>query len=148
MTELTLGLIVLLAVFIYRIHRKNLSLLVRIDSLEASIINLQNISEHFPEFINQGEKITKNLTTELSVKQEQLNKKIDAATEISRKLGYLEEKVKDNQLDKETIDKILILVNQGFSTSEISPRLNVPAGEIDLIIKLRRYLSSPVKEKL
>lgn len=148
MTELLLALILILYIVVIVLQRRNRVYQNRIDSLEKAVKNLENISRYFPEFISQGEKITRDITTELSVKQEQLNKKIDAATEISRKLGYLEEKVKDNQLDKETIDKVLILVNQGFTAAEISPRLNLPAGEIELIIKLRKYLNSPVKEKL
>jgi len=37
---------------------------------------------------------------------------------------------------------------QGCPPNEIASRLNIPLGEIELVIKLRKYLNSPIKEKL
>ncbi len=82
------------------------------------------------------------------MKQDVLNKLISEVERVSERLDIMEEKVKEKRLDKETVNKILILVNQGFSAAEIAPKLNIPIGEIELVIKLRRYLSSTVKERL
>jgi len=120
----------------------------RIDNIEKSIRNLADISRYFPDFIQKGERVSKNISEELTLKQNVLTKLISEADKASEKLGIAEEKLKGNKLDKETVNKILILVNQGFTPAEIAPKLNIPLGEIELVIKLRKYISSPVKEKL
>lgn len=120
----------------------------RIETIEKSIKNLADISKFFPDFIQKGERVTKNISEELTLKQNVLTKLISEADKASEKLGIAEEKIKDNKLDKEMINKILILVNQGFTSTEIAPKLNLPLGEIELVIKLRKYISSPIKEKL
>jgi len=120
----------------------------RIAEIEKSILHLSTISQYFPDFIEKGERVTKNISEELTQKQDVLNKLISEAERVSKRLGIMEEKVKENKLDKETVNKILILVNQGFTPAEIAPKLNIPLGEIELVIKLRQYLSSPLKERL
>jgi hypothetical protein len=120
----------------------------RIEHLEQQVHHLSTVSKYFPEFIERGENITRNITEDLLLKQNVLKKLIAEAEKASEKLGYFEEKIKEKKLDKDTINKVLILVNQGFSPVEIAPKLNIPLGEIELVIKLRKYLSSPIKEKL
>lgn len=120
----------------------------RIEHLEQQVHHLSTVSKYFPEFIERGENITRNITEDLLLKQNVLKKLIAEAEKASEKLGYFEEKIKEKKLDKDTINKVLILVNQGFSPIEIAPKLNIPLGEIELVIKLRKYLSSPIKEKL
>jgi hypothetical protein len=137
-------LVVLVILFAYTVKK----LEARIMQLENKVKHLSNISKYFPEFIEKGETITRNITEDLLLKQDVLKKLIVEAEKASEKLNYVEEKIKEKKLDKGTIDKVLILVNQGFTPAEIAPKLNIPLGEIDLIIKLRKYLSSPIKEKL
>ncbi|MCP4147230.1 MAG: hypothetical protein GY757_05720 [bacterium] len=120
----------------------------RIHTLEQRVHYLANISKYFPEFIEKGETITKNITEDLLLKESVLKKLISEAEKASDKLGYVEDKIKDKKLDQDTITKVLILVNQGFAPREIAPKLNIPLGEIELVIKLRKYLNSPIKEKL
>jgi len=120
----------------------------RITTIEKSIRYLSSMGRSYSEFIQKSEKISKNIAEELTLKQTILEKLISEAEKASEKLGYMEEKIKENKLDKETIDKILILVNQGFTPAEIAPKLNIPLGEIELVIKLKKYLNAPVKEKL
>ena len=134
-------ILVLMLVYIKKLN-------VMIEQLERNVHHLSTISKYFPEFIERGESITKNITEDLLLKQDVLKKLIDEAEKASDKLGYLEEKIKEKKLDKDTINKVLILVNQGFTPNEIAPRLNIPLGEIELVIKLRKYLNSPIKEKL
>ncbi len=121
---------------------------VQVKKLEDQVRHLTTVSKYFPEFIEKGETITRNISEDLLMKQSSLKKLITEAEKASEKLGYLEEKIKEKKLDKETINKVLILVNQGFTPQEIAPKLNIPLGEIELVIKLRKYLSSPIKEKL
>jgi hypothetical protein len=120
----------------------------RIANIEKNIRHLSTISQYFPDFIDDGEGVAKNIVGELTLKQDVLNKLISSAGRVSEPMDTREEKVKENKLDKETVNKILILVNQGFTPAEIAPKLNIPLGEIELVIKLRRYLSSPIKERL
>jgi len=120
----------------------------RIDEIEKNVHHLSTISKYFPDFIQKGERVTRNISDELTLRQNILKKLISEAEKASEKLGYVEEKIKENKLDKETINKVLILVNQGFTPTEIAPKLNIPLGEIELVIKLRKYLNSPLKEKL
>jgi hypothetical protein len=137
-------LVILVVLFAYTVKK----LEARIKQLENKVTHLSTISRYFPEFIEKGETITKNITEDLLLKQDVLKKLIIEAEKASEKLSYVEEKIKEKKLDKVTIDKVLILVNQGFTPVEIATRLNIPLGEIELIIKLRKYLSSPIKEKL
>ena len=115
---------------------------------EKKLNNLSVISNYFPEFIEKGQDLTKNISEELTVKQSALKKLIKDAEKSSERLGFLEEKIREEKIDQSTIDKILILVNQGFTAADIAPKLNIPVGEIDLVIKLRKYLNAPIKEKL
>lgn len=134
----------LVILFLY--HQKKQA--IKIQDLENQVEHLSLISEYFPEFISRGEDIAKNISEDLSLKQEVLKKLILEAEKSSMKLGVLEEKIKEHKLNKDTIDKILILVNHGFTPNEISPKLNIPVGEIELVVKLKRYLNAPIKERL
>jgi hypothetical protein len=120
----------------------------RIESVEKNVKHLSTISKYFPDFIQKGERVTRNISEELTLKQNVLQKLISEAEKASERLGIVEQKIKENKLDKEMINKVLILVNQGFTPAEIAPKLNIPLGEIELVIKLRKYISSPIREKL
>ena len=137
-------LIVLVGIFSHLTGKMN----QRITTIEKTIKYLSSMGRSYSEFIRKSEKISKNIAEELTLKQAILEKLIAEAERASEKLGYMEEKIKENKLDKDTIDKILILVNQGFTPAEIAPKLNIPLGEIELVIKLKKYLNAPVKEKL
>ena len=120
----------------------------RIANIEKSIRHLSAISQYFQDFTDDGAGGAKNIAGELILKQDVLNKLISGAGRVPEPMDTRKEKIKENKMDKETINKILILVNQGFTPTEISPKLNIPIGEIELVTKLRQYLSSPIKEKL
>jgi hypothetical protein len=136
-----MGLIIVFYFFIKKTNQ-------RIAIVEENMKHLSTGSEYFPDSIpNQGSD-TKDVSEELTMKQNVLKKLITEAEKASQRLEIVEEKIRENKLDKETINKILILVNQGFTPAEIAPKLNIPLGEIELVIKLRKYISTPMKEKL
>lgn len=120
----------------------------RLKAIEKSVGNLSMRSKNFPDFIQQGEKVFKDISEELTMKQNVLKKLIVEAEKASDRLDLVEQKIKEKKLDKQTIDKVLILVNQGFTAAEIAPKLNIPIGETELVIKLRKYLNAPIKERL
>lgn len=120
----------------------------RIGNIEKSIRELSAISQYFQDFIDDGSGAAKNIAGGLTPKQDGFDKSISGAGRVPGPIATREEKIKENKMDKETINKILILVNQGFTPAEIAPKLNIPIGEIELVTKLKQYLSSPIKEKL
>jgi len=146
-TYIVVEFIIIVLVIAY-FRKYHLSINERIKDIEKKMVNLSIISSYFPEFIEKGENLTKNISDELTLKQSALKKLIREAEKSSEKLGFLEDKINEQKLDQSTIYKILILVNQGFKASDIAPKLNIPIGEIDLVIKLRKYLNSPIKERL
>jgi hypothetical protein len=146
-TYIVVEFIIIILVIVY-FRKYHLSINERIKDIEKKMVNLSIISSYFPEFIEKGENLTKNISDELMLKQSALKKLIREAEKSSEKLGFLEDKINEQKLDQSTIYKILILVNQGFKASDIAPKLNIPIGEIDLVIKLRKYLNSPIKERL
>ncbi len=114
----------------------------RMRRIENKLHNLAAISEYFPEFISKGETIARSLTEELALRQQALKKLVGEAEKNLEKLQHFEEKVRERKLDKERINQVLILFNQGFGMPEIASRLNIPLGEIELIINLRKYLQT------
>lgn len=137
-----MGLIIVFYFFIKKTNQ-------RIANVEENMKHLSTGSEYFPDSMpkKQGSD-TEDVSEELTMKQNVLKKLISEADKASQRLEIVEEKIRENKLDKETINKILILVNQGFTPAEIAPKLNIPLGEIELVIKLRKYISAPMKEKL
>jgi hypothetical protein len=120
----------------------------RIANIEKNIRHLSTISQYSPDSNHNGEGDAKNTVGGSTQKQDVLDKLISSAGGVPESLDTREEKIKVNKMDKETINKILILVNQGFTPTEIAPKLNIPIGEIELVTKLRQYLNSPLKERL
>jgi hypothetical protein len=138
-----MGLIIVFYFFIKRTNQ-------RIVNVEENMTHLSTSagSRYLPDSVQKPGSDTEDASDELTLKQNVLKKLISEAEKASQRLELVEEKIRENRLDKETIDKILILVNQGFTPAEIAPKLNIPLGEIELVIKLRKYISAPRKEKL
>lgn len=138
-----MGVIIVFYFFIKRTNQ-------RIANVEENMMHLSTStgSRYFPDSMPEQGSDTEDVSDELTLKQNVLKKLISEAEKASQRLEIVEEKVRENKLDKETINKILILVNQGFTPAEIAPKLNIPLGEIELVIKLRKYIDAPMKEKL
>jgi len=137
---------VLLAVGLFVLGRICVAQHHRLQQLEHRLTNLEAISRYFPEFIARGETITRHITDELTIKQGALKKLVGEAEKSLKKLEFFEEKIQERKLDKERMDEILILYNQGFSSAEIATRLNIPVGETELVINLKKYLRQPQPE--
>lgn len=138
-----MGLVIVFYFFIKRTSQ-------RIANVEENMMHLSTSagSGYLPDSMQKQGSDTDDVSDELTLKQNVLKKLISEAEKASQRLEIVEEKVRENKLDKETINKILILVNQGFTPAEIAPKLNIPLGEIELVIKLRKYIDTPMKEKL
>lgn len=118
----------------------------RLDEAERRLQALAEVSLHFPEFLAKGETITRTIADELAVRQGAIGTMIRQAEEHVRRLQFLEEKVQERKLDRESLNQALILINQGFTPQEISARLNIPLGEIDLMVRLKKVLRHPLAE--
>ena len=139
-----MGLVIVFYFFIKRTNQ-------RIANVEENMKHLSTGStgsEYLPDSMQKQGSDTEDVSEELTMKQNVLKKLISEAEKASQRLEIVEEKIRENKLDKETINKILILVNQGFTPAEIAPKLNIPLGAIELVIKLRKYINAPMKEKL
>jgi len=120
----------------------------RIVRLEKTVRELTKGSGLFPEFLQRGEALTRTIGDELALRQQAVTKLIEEAQAVSEKLNKLEIRLKENRMDQEKIQEILILYNQGFSSAEIVAELGIPAGEVELAIKLRQYLGAGDREPL
>jgi hypothetical protein len=138
-----MGVIIVFYFFIKKISQ-------RIANVEENMTHLSRSAgaRYSPGSTREEASDAGNVSEELTLKQNVLKKLISEAEKASQRLEIVEEKIRENKLGKETIDKILILVNQGFTPAEIAPKLNIPPGEIELVIKLRKYIGTPMKEKL
>lgn len=120
----------------------------RIKSLEKMVRNLTMGSGLFPEFLQRGEALTRTLADELALRQHAVGKLIDEAQKVSGKLQQLEAGLKESRMDQRKLQEILILYNQGFSSAQIAADLQLPAGEVELAIKLKQYLGTEDRETL
>ncbi|HNX98293.1 MAG TPA: hypothetical protein PKK12_11480 [Candidatus Aminicenantes bacterium] len=120
----------------------------RIRRLEDKLARLLEVGSLFPEFLRRSETLAHDLGGGLEHKLTVLQKAVGQADVRRRELEFLEQKIQEQKLSQDQLTDILILANQGFSVEEIATRLNVPVGEAQLVIGLRRYLNSPESRKL
>ena len=116
--------------------------------LAERLDQMEHYSGHFPEFLTRGEDMSRSLTQMLELRLTQLKTLLTEADTMARRLELAEQTLRESRLNEETMDQILILVNQGFTPDEIAPRLNLPAGEVALAVKLKQYLNRPLRERL
>jgi hypothetical protein len=120
----------------------------RLHRLELRVEQLLTVGSLFPEFLSRSETLAQDLGGSLDQKLTVLRKAVGDADGRRRELEFLEQKMHDQKLSSDQLTDILILANQGFAVEEIATRLNVPVGEVQLVIGLRKYLSSPDSRKL
>jgi len=123
-------------------------LALRIRRLEMRLARLLEVGNLFPEFLRRSETLAHDLGGGLDHKLTVLQKAVGQADVRRRELEFLEQKIQEQKLSQDQLTDILILANQGFAVEEIATRLNVPVGEVQLVIGLRRYLNSPESRKL
>ena len=133
------GLVIVL--FVVVLNRRIKQMGNRLEDCENRLRNLAVIGDQFPRYLKEGQVIADRLACDLKVNQQRLQKLIQEAGRSSDYLEYLEGKKekKNTEFNREKIASILILVNQGFSPREISERLNLSIGEVELVVNLRKY---------
>lgn len=118
------------------------------EEVRNSLRQLGTISTLFPKFLERSESLTSNWVEEMSWRQSALKNLIREADQSLSRLDHLQRDLKDSQISKQTIEEILILINQGFAVEEIASRMNLPQGEVEVAVRLRQYLNDPMVEKL
>ncbi len=139
---------VLLSAILLAVGGGAFTLLRRIRQLEERLTQLLEVGNLFPEFLRRSETLAHDLGGGLEQKLSVLQKAVGQADVRRRELEFLEQKIQDQKLSQDQLTDILILANQGFAVEEIATRLNVPIGEAQLVIGLRRYLNNPDSRKL
>lgn len=92
-----------------------------------------------------------SIRNELSRMSEDMNQMLELQGDVYRKMNNslkdIEERVtgltvpsSDEALPLERRYQVLALARRGVPVEEIASRLNVPKGEADLILRLRRYM--------
>ncbi len=119
-----------------------------VEEIRKMIGQLGTISALFPKFLERSENLTRNWADEMDWRQSALKNLIKDADNSLSRLDHLQRDLKNTQISKTTIEEILILINQGFDVEEISRRMNLPQGEVDVAVRLRQYLNDPMIEKL
>lgn len=144
MLSLILAVVVAMIVLLIRQNRLKRA----IAAIDRKLGQLTSISSLFPKFLEQGEHLTRNWTDEIDWRQSALKNLIHQADDSLSRLDHIQRDLKDSQISKTTIEEILILINQGFAVEEISRRMNLPQGEVEVAVRLRQYLNDPMVEKL
>ncbi len=119
-----------------------------IEDIRKALRQLGTISTLFPKFLERSENLTSNWVDEMSWRQSALKNLIREADQSLSRLDHLQRDLKNSQISKQTIEEILILINQGFGVDEIASRMNLPQGEVEVAVRLRQYLNDPMAEKL
>ena len=97
----------------------------------------QTSTNHLLEVMNESRKALKEIAYVLNEKEGQLRVLVEESKNEYEKL-----KSRVNHTDADTLDKryedVIAMVRQGLSTKEISQKLELTVGEIDLIVDLDR----------
>ncbi len=118
----------------------SLFLLAKIIRFEKKLSNLQLISEHFPEFLEKSAQVSSDIYVQLHQKLIALKKVVQEGQDLLTKLQIAERDCSQKKNDPEKIEKILLLINQGFKAEEIATNLNIPLAEVEFILNLKRFM--------
>jgi len=96
------------------------------SSLIVSIKDLLNAQKDMIELANK----------KIESQQESLTKLLDDVRQKNSILTELIRSVKIKTFENDTKEKIIQMFNRNLSIEEIADQLNIPKGEVDLILKL------------
>jgi uncharacterized protein (DUF2344 family) len=96
------------------------------SSLIVSIKDLLNTQKYMIELANK----------KIESQQESLAKVLDDVRQKNSILTELIKSVKIKTFENDTKEKIIQMFNRSLSIEEIADQLNIPKGEVDLILKL------------
>jgi hypothetical protein len=89
-------------------------------------------------------RLSEDMTQMIELQAEVYCKVRRSLTDIEERITGLTVPSSDEALPLERRYQVLALARKGVPVEEISSRLNVPRGEADLILQLRRYMDANV----
>jgi|GEM_PF-2458990 DNA-directed RNA polymerase specialized sigma subunit len=125
---ITVQIIFDIALLAYLVWQKyiNAKLNSSYSSLIVSIKDLLNTQKDMIELANK----------KIESQQESLAKVLDDVRQKNSVLTELIKSVKIKTFENDTKEKIIQMFNRSLSIEEIADQLNIPKGEVDLILKL------------
>ncbi|MGE4547087.1 MAG: hypothetical protein AB7E28_04865 [Desulfurella sp.] len=125
---ITVQIIFDIALLAYLVWQKyiNAKLNSSYSSLIVSIKDLLNTQKDMIELANK----------KIESQQESLSKVLDDVRQKNSVLTELIKSVKIKTFENDTKEKIIQMFNRSLSIEEIADQLNIPKGEVDLILKL------------
>jgi Na+/phosphate symporter len=125
---ITVQIIFDIALLVYLVWQKyiNAKLNNSYSSLIVSIKDLLNTQKDMIELANK----------KIESQQESLSKVLDDVRQKNSVLTELIKSVKIKTFENDTKEKIIQMFKRSLSIEEIADQLNIPKGEVDLILKL------------
>jgi Na+/phosphate symporter len=125
---ITVQIIFDIVLLVYLVWQKyiNAKLNSSYSSLIVSIKDLLNTQKDMIELANK----------KIESQQESLAKVLDDVRQKNSILTELIKSVKIKTFENDTKEKIIQMFNRSLSIEEIADQLNIPKGEVDLILKL------------
>ncbi len=115
-------------------------LLIRTRSLARLNTLIKESKKDFEKLLFQAEKWGDEIIGKLNLKEREGSELLKRLEEAHKKLLEEEKKLIVESPDLEKTKSVLLLYNQGLSREEISKGLNIPIGEVDLILDLINYI--------
>ncbi len=115
-------------------------LLIRTSSLAKLKTLIKESKKDFEKLLIQAEKWSDEIIEKLNLKEKEGKELLKRLEEAHKKLLEEEKKLIVESPDLEKTKSVLLLYNQGLSREEISRGLNIPIGEVDLILDLIDYI--------
>ncbi len=123
--------IVFFSIFIY--------LIIRTNSLGKFKNIVTKSKDEFKKLIEEAKKWSDKFISDLSLNEKKSKELIKKMEKSYKKLLEEEKKLHIEKPDYEKTKKVLLLYNQGLSVEEISKGLDIPEGEVKLILDLINY---------
>ncbi len=115
-------------------------LLIRTSSLAKLKSLIKESKKDFEQLLLQAEKWGNEIIKKLDLKEKEGKELLKRLEEAHKKLLEEEKKLIVESPDLEKTKSVLLLYNQGLSREDISKGLNIPIGEVDLILDLINYI--------
>ncbi len=115
-------------------------LLIRTSSLAKLKTLIKESKKDFEKLLIQAEKWSDEIIEKLNLKEKEGKELLRRLEKAHKKLLEEEKKLIVESPDLEKTKSVLLLHNQGLSKEEISKGLNIPIGEVDLILDLIDYI--------
>ncbi len=120
-------------------------LLYRTRSLSKLQTLIKNSKKDFESLLLEGKKWGDEIIKKIDIREKEARDLLIKLENAHKKLLEEEKKLIIETPDIEKTKSVLLLYNQGLSKEEIAKGLNIPKGEIDLILDLINFIKKSNK---